>query len=94
MSVHRRVRKVGGSLGVLIPRDLAAAMGITEGSEVEMTMIGSQLVIESTSGVASDAAFQRALGAVTRNHGKALRALADFDRGEGPLVKAVGPKKG
>jgi hypothetical protein len=30
MATHRQVTKIGGSLGVLVPRDMAEAMGITQ----------------------------------------------------------------
>ena len=51
MSVHRTVRRVGGSLTIIIPRDLAEMMGVTEGTPVSLTLTGRQLVIDPEDGV-------------------------------------------
>lgn len=44
--MHRNVKKVGGSLHVLIPHDVAEMMGVVEGSPVSLTLAGRQLIIE------------------------------------------------
>jgi death-on-curing protein len=46
MALHRRVAKVGGSLGILIPRDLADVMGVKEGTPVRLSLVGRQMVVE------------------------------------------------
>ena len=46
MPLERTVKKVGGSLCVIIPRDLAEMMGVTLNSPVILTLVGRQLVIE------------------------------------------------
>jgi antitoxin component of MazEF toxin-antitoxin module len=84
MPIEREVKKVGGSLGVLIPRDIAEMMRVSEGSRVLMTLVGSQLVIEPTVDSVDDATFQRAFSAVLRRDGDAFAWLADFDRGLEP----------
>lgn len=38
MTVRQRVKRIGGSLGVLLPRDIAKAMDIEEGAEVRLTL--------------------------------------------------------
>jgi antitoxin component of MazEF toxin-antitoxin module len=82
MSVRRRIKRIGGSLGVLIPRDLAEAMGVKAGAEVRLTLVGRQIVIEPVDDTLEDGAFRRALGAVLRRHGRAFARLAAYDRGE------------
>jgi antitoxin component of MazEF toxin-antitoxin module len=81
MTVQRQVKKIGGSLGVLIPRDIAESMGVTEGSDVLLTLVNRQLVVEPTVDSIDDATFQRAFAAVLRRDGEGFRWLADFDRG-------------
>ena len=80
MSVHRRVTKVGGSLGVIIPRDVAEVIGVNEGSEICLHIVGRQLVIEPEDDKMSEKSFQRAFAAVLRKHDSAFRDLAEYDR--------------
>jgi antitoxin component of MazEF toxin-antitoxin module len=82
MTVRRRVKRVGGSLGLLIPRDFAEAMKIEEGSEVRVTLVGNQVVVEPVKGNLDDGAFRRAFAAVLRRHRKGLEQLAAYDRGD------------
>lgn len=93
MPVRRSVKKLGGSLGLLIPRDIAEAIGVEEGSEVELTVVGEQLVVGSVRREMDDATFHRAMGAVLRRHKRGLVALAEFDEGRGPLMPMVGRKR-
>jgi antitoxin component of MazEF toxin-antitoxin module len=81
MTLRRRVKRVGGSLGILIPRDFAAAMDIKEGAEVRLTLVGNQVVVEPVEGSLDDGAFRRAFAAVLRRHQRGFRLLADYDRG-------------
>jgi antitoxin component of MazEF toxin-antitoxin module len=83
MSIHRQVTKVGGSLGVIIPRDIAEAMGVASGSPVRLSIVGRQLVVEPEDDTPSDAEFQRAHAAVLRRYGPAFSGLAEFDKGRG-----------
>jgi antitoxin component of MazEF toxin-antitoxin module len=82
MTVRRQIRKVGGSLGVLIPRDLAEAMNVTEGSDVNLTLVNGQLVVEPTRDYATGSQFRRAFAAVLRRDGPTFQALADYDAGK------------
>ncbi|MBI4245845.1 MAG: AbrB/MazE/SpoVT family DNA-binding domain-containing protein [Candidatus Rokubacteria bacterium] len=82
MTVRRRVRRIGGSLGVLLPRDIAEAMSVQSGSEVRLTLVGRQVVVEPVDDTVDDGAFRRALAAVLRRHGRGLGALAAYDRGD------------
>ena len=84
MTLRRRVRRVGGSLGVLIPRDFAEAMNVREGTEVRLTLVGSQVVVEPVTADLADGAFRRAFAAVRRRHRGGFERLAAYDRGEWP----------
>jgi len=48
-------------------------MHVTDGSEVRLTLVGRQVVLEPADDTPDDGAFRRALGAVLRRHG-GLRA--------------------
>ena len=82
MSLERQVRRVGGSLAVTLPRDVAEAMQVKAGSPIRLTVIGRQVVIEPTDDTLPDAAFQRAMAAVMRRHAGTFERLAAFDRQE------------
>jgi antitoxin component of MazEF toxin-antitoxin module len=87
MSVKRKVQRVGGSLGVLIPRDFAEAMSVKAGSEVRLTLVGRQVVVEPVDDTVDDATFRRAFAAVLRRNKSTFAGLAAFDRGERPQRK-------
>ena len=82
MTVRRQVKRIGGSLGVLIPRDFAEAMNVKHGSAVRLTLVGRQVVVEPVDDVLADGVVQRAFAAVLRRHGRAFERLAAYDRGE------------
>ena len=82
MTLRRQVKRIGGSLGVLIPRDFAEAMKVKNESPVRLTLVGRQLVIEPEDGLLDDHSVRRAYAAVLRRHGPALERLARYDRGE------------
>ena len=81
MTVQRQVKKIGGGLGVIIPRDIAASMGVKEGSDVLLTLVNRHLVVEPTVDSIDDATFQRAFATVLRRDEEGFQWLADFDRG-------------
>lgn len=81
MSVRRRVMRIGGSLGILIPRDFAEAMSVKKDSEVRLTLVGNQVVVEPVEGSLDDGAFRRAFATVLRRHRRGLGLLAEYDRG-------------
>lgn len=82
MTLRIRVKRIGGSLGVLIPRDFAEAMRVKEGSEVRLTLVGNQVVVEPLEGSLEDGAFRRAFAAVLRRNRRGFELLAEYDRGE------------
>jgi antitoxin component of MazEF toxin-antitoxin module len=81
MGIKRSVTKIGGSLGIIIPRDLCESMDIREGSGVSISMVGRQMVVEPDDDTVPEPTFRRAFAAVLRRYGPAFKALADFDRG-------------
>jgi antitoxin component of MazEF toxin-antitoxin module len=81
MTLHRRVAKVGGSLGILIPRDIAEAMAITEGTPIRLSLVGRQMVVEPEDDTIPDASFRRAFATVLRRYGASFEALAKHDQG-------------
>lgn len=93
MALHRRVAKVGGSLGILIPRDIAEVMGVEEGTPVRLSLVGRQMVVEPEDDTLPEASFRRSFSTVLRRYGLAFKALADFDRRTAdrpPLTRKAG----
>ena len=82
MSIVRQVKRVGGSLGVILPRDIAEAMEVEAGSEVRLTLVGRQVVIEPVDDTLDADAFRRAFAAVLRRNQRAFERLAAYDRGD------------
>ena len=82
VTIRQRVKRIGGSLGVLLPRDIAKAMDIEDGTEVRLTLVGRQLVVEPADDSLNDGAFRRALAAVLRRHRRTFERLAAYDRGD------------
>jgi antitoxin component of MazEF toxin-antitoxin module len=94
MALHRRVAKVGGSLGILIPRDLAEVMGVEEGTPVRLSLVGRQMVVEPEDDSVPESSFRRSFATVLRRYGPAFKALADFDRGKADRPRlARGPRR-
>ena len=46
MALKVKVRKWGHSLGLRIPKPLAASVGLREGSEAELRVVGGTLVLK------------------------------------------------
>ena len=82
MTIRQRVKRIGGSLGVLLPRDIAKAMDIAEGAEVRLTLVGRQVVVEPADDTLEDGAYRRAFAAVLRRHRRTFELLAAYDRGD------------
>lgn len=79
ISMHRKISKIGGSVGIFIPRDIADAMGVEEGSPVTLSLVGRQLVIEPEDDTVDDGTFRRAFATVLRRHASDFKSLAEFD---------------
>ena len=77
-----KVKRIGGSLGILIPRDFAEAMSIEAGSDVRLSLVGRQVVVEPVDDTIDDQTFRRAFAAVLRRYSSTFADLAAFDRGE------------
>ena len=79
--IVRSIKKVGGSLALLIPRDLAEAIGVSENTSVRVSTVGRQLVMDPDDNYVTENQFHRAFAAVLRREGRSFQALADFDSG-------------
>jgi antitoxin component of MazEF toxin-antitoxin module len=88
VTLRRRIKRIGGSLGILIPRDFAEAMSLRDGSPVRLTLVGRQVVVEPEDDALDDNDVQRAFRAVLRRHGRAFTKLAEHDRGKKRSRKA------
>jgi antitoxin component of MazEF toxin-antitoxin module len=86
MSIHRQVRKVGGSLSIILPKDMAELMAVKEGSHVRLSLVGRQMVVEPEDDTLSDGDFQKAFATVLRRHGNDFRDLAEYDAGKRKTV--------
>lgn len=82
MVMHRRISKIGGSLGILIPRDIAEAMDVGEGDPVRLSLVGRELVVEPEDDTIPDASFRKAFKTVLRRHGEEFRMMAEYDAGK------------
>lgn len=80
MAIHRKLSQVGGSIALIVPRDIADAIGIGAASSVSITVVGRSLVIDPDDDTLSEKGFRRALRTVLRKHSSAFRALAAHDK--------------
>jgi len=79
--MRRKVKKIGNSLGIIVPRDIAGMMEISDGSEVDLKLVGRSLVAEPTDEDIPDPTFRRALATVLRRRASDFEYLAAFDAG-------------
>ena len=79
--MRRKTKKIGGSVGVIVPRDVAEIMGIKDGSDVNLSLVGKTLVVEPSTDDMPDASFRRAFATVLRKRASSFKRLADFDAG-------------
>lgn len=83
MSVKRKVQRIGGSLGVILPRDFAQSMKVENGTEMRLTLLNRGAYLEPADQFADEGAFRRAFAAVLRSGvDLAAKDLAAYDRGE------------
>lgn len=82
MSIEKRVKKVGGSLAIFIPRDFARDLNIQEGSKVAVSLEGKRIVVSSEDRYATTSEFRSAFREVMDSHGATFAALAEYDSGK------------
>lgn len=78
--IRKKLQKIGGSVGLVLPRDLVAAAGLAEGDEVGLTLHGRRLVVEPVGRRVARDALNTSLEAVLARHGEAFRQMAEFDK--------------
>lgn len=78
MALELKLRKVGNSIGVVLPRKLLARLNIGEGDTLALTDSpnGGLLVTPITKGRGQFAKQMKAADSVVRRYGKTLRNLA------------------
>jgi hypothetical protein len=84
MALQRQVKKIGGSLGIIIPKDYAQDLGFFEGSPLKLSISGRQMIVEAEDeggDYISDEAFNKSFRTVLRKYGSAFKALAEYDAG-------------
>jgi antitoxin component of MazEF toxin-antitoxin module len=64
MPIERHITKIGGSLGLIIPRDIAEAMGVEDGTPVQLQLVGRKIVILPPHDAADERRFQQDLATV------------------------------
>ena len=78
--VIKKLKRIGNSVGLILPRDLVAAADLEEGDEVTLTLHGRRIVIEPSERRADEREFSSAFEQVLRRHGEAFRLMAEYDR--------------
>lgn len=77
----KRLQRIGGSVGLILPRDVMHAANLSEGDELRITVVGSRIVLEPVLDWASEEDVDTALAAVIERSGEAFRLMAEYDRG-------------
>ena len=78
--LQKKLKRVGNSVALILPKDLVEAADLHAGDEVSLTLHGRRIVVEPAARVGSKAEFQTAWDAVLKRHGEAFRQMAEFDR--------------
>jgi antitoxin component of MazEF toxin-antitoxin module len=78
--IRKKLQKIGGSVGLILPSDLIAAADLAEGDEVMLTLHGRRLVVEPVTPRVSREKFRSSFDAVLKRHSDAFRMMAEFDR--------------
>lgn len=79
-TVQRKVARIGGSLGIIIPRDFAEVLKLEAGSKVSLTLSGRELITTPEYASMSKAKLRRVAAEVLKKYAPAFKALADHDR--------------
>lgn len=81
--IRREIKQIGGSLAVIIPRDIAETMNVEAGDMVRLSLVGRQMVVEPEDDTIDVGTFRRAFKAVLRRYDETFEHLAEFDRSRG-----------
>ncbi len=81
--IRREIKQIGGSLAIIIPRDVAEAMDVEAGDVVRLSLVGRQMVVEPEDDTIDAGTFQRAFKAVLRRYDQTFESLAEYDRNRG-----------
>jgi antitoxin component of MazEF toxin-antitoxin module len=78
--VIKKLKRIGNSVGLILPRDLVAAADLEAGDEVTLMLHGRRIVIEPSERRAGEPQFLSAFEQVLRRHGEGFRMMAEYDR--------------
>jgi antitoxin component of MazEF toxin-antitoxin module len=78
--LRKKLQRIGGSVGLILPSDLVAAANLHEGDEVTLTLYGRRLVVEPVTRRIGPEQFGASMEAVLGRHGEAFRLMAEYDR--------------
>jgi antitoxin component of MazEF toxin-antitoxin module len=78
--VVKKLKRIGNSVGLILPHDLVAAVDLAPGDEVTLTVHGRRIVVEPAVHWTNEEQFAGALEAILDQHGTAFRLMADYDR--------------
>jgi antitoxin component of MazEF toxin-antitoxin module len=73
----RTLTRQGNSLALVIDRSLRELMEIDAGTPLKVSVEGRRLIIEPLSETERQARFKKAVDKVDREHGKAMKKLAE-----------------
>ena len=76
----KKLKRIGNSIGLLLPRDLVQAADLKAGEEVILTIHGRRIVVEPRTRFASDEEFARASESVLDRHADGFEQMAEYDR--------------
>lgn len=69
MEVERKIRKIGNSMGVLLPSDMVKSLGVTEGDTVYVSMeVEGEIIIRTNTSKNENDEFKRKVLAVLEEY--------------------------
>jgi antitoxin component of MazEF toxin-antitoxin module len=78
--VVKKLRRIGNSTGLVLPRDVLEAADMKAGDDVLLAVFGRRIVLQPAVRGARASEVRAAYESVLRDHGDAFRLLADYDR--------------
>ena len=72
----KKLTKLGNSQALVIDKQTLAQMGLSEGSEVQMTLHGQQLVVTPVHPAIPEESFKKSLDHISEKYDELFRRLA------------------
>lgn len=80
--LRKKVTAVGTSGAILLSKDLLAILGVEIGDEVNVSVIGNQIILSSSNGKQEEDQFNEVLAKLVRKRGSAYEKLAEGPSGK------------